>query len=111
MSPGCSPRGRLLLGVRAARLPGRGSPHYRQPGALATGRHDGCPGRDVGGAPLLNGVLALATQLNHGNLGPVNPLLYRVLGPRWAKAGIADVVHGNDSGWKPAGTWCGWAAC
>jgi hypothetical protein len=48
-------------------------------------------------APLLNGVLALATQLNHGNLGPVNPLLYRVLGPRGAKAGIADVVHGNDS--------------
>jgi subtilase family serine protease len=48
-------------------------------------------------APLLNGVLALATQLNHGNVGPINPLLYRVLGPRGAQAGIADVVHGNDS--------------
>jgi hypothetical protein len=48
-------------------------------------------------APLLNGVLALATQLNHGNVGPVNPLLYRVLGPRGARAGIADVVAGDDS--------------
>ncbi len=49
-------------------------------------------------APLLNGVLALATQLNHGqNIGPINPVLYQVLGPRGASAGIADVIHGNDS--------------
>ncbi len=48
-------------------------------------------------APLLNGVLALATQLNHGNVGPVNPVLYRVLGPAGARAGIADVVRGNDT--------------
>lgn len=49
-------------------------------------------------APLLNGVLALATQLNHGrNVGPINPVLYQVLGPRGASAGIADVIHGNDS--------------
>jgi subtilase family serine protease len=47
--------------------------------------------------PLLNGVLALATQVNHGNIGPINPLLYRVLGPRGSKAGIADVVSGNNS--------------
>jgi subtilase family serine protease len=49
-------------------------------------------------APLLNGVLALATQVNHGqNIGPINPVLYQVLGPRGAAAGIADVIHGNDS--------------
>jgi hypothetical protein len=49
-------------------------------------------------APLLGGVLALATQLNHGrNVGPVNPVLYKVLGPRGAADGIVDVVQGNDS--------------
>jgi hypothetical protein len=48
-------------------------------------------------APLLNGVLALATQVNHGNIGPINPLLYGVLGPRGTAAGIADVIHGNNS--------------
>jgi subtilase family serine protease len=48
-------------------------------------------------APLFNGVLALATQVNHGNIGPVNPVLYKVLGPKGAKAGIADVVKGNNS--------------
>jgi hypothetical protein len=48
--------------------------------------------------PLLNGVLALATQLNHGqNIGPINPALYESLGPRGAAAGIADVVQGNNS--------------
>ena len=31
--------------------------------------------------PLMAGALALATQLNHGNVGPVNPVLYHVLGP------------------------------
>lgn len=49
-------------------------------------------------APLMGGVLALATQLNHGrNVGPINPVLYRVLGPLGDKAGISDVVSGNDS--------------
>jgi subtilase family serine protease len=48
-------------------------------------------------APLMAGVLALATQVNHGNVGPINPLLYHVLGPAGAKDGIADVVSGNDS--------------
>jgi hypothetical protein len=49
-------------------------------------------------APLFAGVLALATQLNHGNnVGPINPALYGILGPAGAKAGIADVVRGNNS--------------
>jgi subtilase family serine protease len=49
-------------------------------------------------APMVAGVLALATQLNHGhNVGPINPVLYQVLGPQGAAAGISDVVSGNDS--------------
>jgi subtilase family serine protease len=48
-------------------------------------------------APLMAGVLALATQVNKANVGPINPVLYRVLGPRGAQAGIADVVTGNNS--------------
>ena len=49
-------------------------------------------------APMVAGVLALATQLNHGrNLGPVNPVLYDVLGPLGSRAGISDVVSGNNS--------------
>jgi subtilase family serine protease len=48
--------------------------------------------------PLLNGVLALATQLNHRqNVGPINPALYDSLGRRGAAAGIADVIKGNNS--------------
>jgi len=47
-------------------------------------------------APLFAGVLALGAQLNHGAVGPVNKLLYE-LGPLGAKAGIADVVSGNNS--------------
>ncbi len=48
-------------------------------------------------APMLAGVLSLATQLNGGNIGPVNPVLYRELGPAGARAGVIDVVSGNDS--------------
>jgi len=48
-------------------------------------------------APLFAGVLALATQLNHGNVGPINPALYGILGPAGVRAGIADVVRGNNS--------------
>ena len=48
-------------------------------------------------APLFNGIMALATQVNHANVGPINPLLYKVLGPKGAKAGIADVLKGNNS--------------
>jgi len=49
-------------------------------------------------APMTAGVLALATQLNHGrNIGPINPVLYDVLGPLGQRAGLADVVSGNNS--------------
>jgi hypothetical protein len=48
-------------------------------------------------APLLGGILALATQLNRGDVGPVNPVLYKVLGPRGVGDGIVDVVKGDDS--------------
>jgi hypothetical protein len=48
--------------------------------------------------PLLAGVLAMATQLNHGkNVGPINNVLYHVLGPAGLKDGIADVVSGNNT--------------
>lgn len=53
-------------------------------------------------APLFAGVLALAAQLNHGSVGPINKVLYNVVGPRGAAAGIADVVSGNNS--VPTGT-------
>jgi subtilase family serine protease len=46
--------------------------------------------------PLLAGVLALATQMAGENVGPINPVLYQVLGPRGKAAGIADVVSGNN---------------
>ena len=40
----------------------------------------------------------MATQLNDGHdIGPINPALYDSLGPGGAAAGIADVVHGNNS--------------
>jgi subtilase family serine protease len=48
-------------------------------------------------APLFAGILALAAQLNGSSVGPINKLLYEVLGPRGASAGIADVVAGNNS--------------
>jgi subtilase family serine protease len=48
-------------------------------------------------APMLAGVLSLATQLNRGNVGPINPVLYNVLGSAGARDGIADVVRGNNS--------------
>lgn len=52
-------------------------------------------------APLFAGVLALAAQLNHGAVGPVNSALYQVLGPRGTQSGIADVITGDNS--VPAG--------
>ncbi|HEX3790764.1 MAG TPA: S53 family peptidase [Pseudonocardiaceae bacterium] len=48
-------------------------------------------------SPMFAGVLALAAQLNRGSVGPVNDLLYQVLGPRGAKDGISDVVSGDNS--------------
>jgi subtilase family serine protease len=53
--------------------------------------------------PLLAGVLALATQLNGANVGPINPALYAVLGPRGTKAGIVDVTSGSNSSMLPGG--------
>ncbi len=47
--------------------------------------------------PLLAGVLALATQMNKANVGPINPALYDVLGPKGEADGIADVVSGNNT--------------
>jgi hypothetical protein len=48
-------------------------------------------------------VLALATQLNGRNVGPINPVLYGVLGPAGERDGIVDVTHGNDSSLLPDG--------
>lgn len=48
-------------------------------------------------APLLAGVLVLATQENQGDLGPINPALYEVLGSAGTRDGISDVVSGNNS--------------
>ena len=47
--------------------------------------------------PIIAGILALATQVNHGHdLGPVNPALYKI-GPQGVAAGITDVTSGNNS--------------
>ena len=54
-------------------------------------------------APMLAGVLALATQVNKGDVGPINPALYQVLGPQGTQGGIADVVKGNNSVTTPNG--------
>jgi hypothetical protein len=49
-------------------------------------------------APLMSGILALATQANGGrDIGPINTALYDVLGPKGTADGIADVVKGNDN--------------
>ncbi len=48
-------------------------------------------------APLMAGILALATQADGGrDVGPVDPALYERLGPRGAADGIVDVVRGSD---------------
>jgi hypothetical protein len=55
-------------------------------------------------SPLLAGVLALATQENRADLGPINPVLYGTLGPAGLKDGIVDVIGGADSVTLPSGT-------
>jgi len=55
-------------------------------------------------SPLFAGVLALATQQNKANLGPINPVLYSRLGPAGIKAGIPDVTGGDNSFTLPDGT-------
>jgi subtilase family serine protease len=47
--------------------------------------------------PLFAGVLALASQLNHGPVGDINNVLYQVLGPKGGQDGITDVVSGTNS--------------
>ena len=54
-------------------------------------------------APLMAGVLALATQANKADVGPINPALYQVLGLQGAQAGLADVVKGDNSVTTPDG--------
>jgi subtilase family serine protease len=55
-------------------------------------------------APMLAGVLSLATQANGGtDVGPIQPALYGTLGPAGANDGIADVVSGNNSADEPDG--------
>jgi subtilase family serine protease len=61
-------------------------------------------------APLLAGVLALAAQLNHGSVGPINGLLYNLLGPRGDSAGIVDIVSGNNSVTSQTGLLPGFSA-
>jgi subtilase family serine protease len=48
-------------------------------------------------APLFAGVLALATQVKGGNLGPINEALYEDLARNAAKNGLVDVTSGNNS--------------
>ncbi len=48
-------------------------------------------------APEFGGVLALATQLNKADLGPINKVLYENLGPAGSADGITDVTKGNDT--------------
>ena len=55
-------------------------------------------------APLFAGVLALATQVNGANVGPINNVLYDDLGPAGSADGISDVVSGNESAETPDGT-------
>jgi hypothetical protein len=67
-------------------------------------------------APGFAGVLALATQLRGGNLGPINEVLYDVLGRHPARNGLVDITSGNDAigsipgfsaapGWDVASGW------
>lgn len=54
-------------------------------------------GGTSGATPMIAGILALATQQNHGHdLGPVNPALYKI-GLDGTAAGIGDVTSGNNS--------------
>ena len=55
-------------------------------------------------APLFAGVLALASQMNKANVGPINSVLYDDLGPAGSADGISDVVSGNESAETPDGT-------
>jgi subtilase family serine protease len=60
-------------------------------------------------APLFLGVLALAVELNHGhNLGNIDSVLYKKLGPAGLKDGVQDVTDGTNA--LPDGIVPGFAA-
>ncbi|HEX4226916.1 MAG TPA: S53 family peptidase [Pseudonocardiaceae bacterium] len=60
-------------------------------------------------APLFLGVLALAVEMNHGhNLGNIDSVLYRKLGPAGLTDGVQDVTTGNNA--LPDGIVPGFAA-
>jgi subtilase family serine protease len=46
--------------------------------------------------PLFGGVLALAAQLNHAPVGPINDVLYNVLGPHGTRGGVVDITSGGN---------------
>lgn len=48
-------------------------------------------------SPTLAGILALATQFHHGDLGTINPALYKI-GPEGARAGIIPLAPGGNNG-------------
>lgn len=54
-------------------------------------------------APEFGAVLALATQVRGGRLGPINKVLYEELGPKGAAAGIVDITQGNNSAFGVTG--------
>lgn len=53
--------------------------------------------------PEFGAVLALATQVHHGLLGPINQLLYEDLGPKGTAAGIIDITQGNNTAYGVTG--------
>ena len=60
-------------------------------------------------APLFLGVLALAVELNHGhNLGNIDSVLYKTLGPAGLRDGVQDVTDGDNA--LPDGIVPGFAA-
>jgi hypothetical protein len=81
-----------VAGITASRM--RSVPDITMDGTFGTSE----------ASPLLAGVLALATQENRADLGPINPVLYRTLGPAGRRDGIVDVIGGDDSVTLPSGT-------
>lgn len=59
--------------------------------------------------PLFAGIVALATQMNGGPVGYLNPVLYK-MGPSWSKDGFVDVTEGNNTWQGVKGYQCkkGW---
>lgn len=53
--------------------------------------------------PEFGAVLALATQVHHGLLGPINQVLYEDLGPMGAAAGIVDITQGDNTAYGVTG--------